>query len=275
MAVRIGHASIDENGRISGGKAGDQTGKEVCIRDWYNKPWNVMIVCNDDEIAKKAAKYMQAICNDPDFGYDQSQRVTGYNEIVKHGGTVEAVSKAGPSEFDCSSLVSSCYRLAGVTEISPSNATGTMRNAFKSVKRNGKDLFTIYTDSAHVNTSDYARVGAIYLKEGSHVVMALDNGPKAGGSQSSVAKAPTYSVGKRYELQVELRVREGAGANTAAKTHAQLTESGKGKDADKNGQLDKGSKITCKEVKKIGNDIWIKSGTGWLAAYYDGKVYIK
>ena len=37
MAVKIGHASIDERGKISGGKAGDQTGKEVCIRDWYNK----------------------------------------------------------------------------------------------------------------------------------------------------------------------------------------------------------------------------------------------
>ena len=73
MAVRIGHASIDENGKISGGKAGDQTGKEVCIRDWYNKPWNVMIICNDESIAKKAAKYMIAICNDPDFGYDQGQ----------------------------------------------------------------------------------------------------------------------------------------------------------------------------------------------------------
>ena len=40
MAVKIGHASIDENGNGRGGKAGDQTGREVCTRDWYNKPWN-------------------------------------------------------------------------------------------------------------------------------------------------------------------------------------------------------------------------------------------
>ena len=31
--IKIGHASIDENGKITGGKAGDQTGKEVCIRN--------------------------------------------------------------------------------------------------------------------------------------------------------------------------------------------------------------------------------------------------
>ena len=37
MSVMIGHASIDENGRITGGAAGDQSGTEVCKRTWYNK----------------------------------------------------------------------------------------------------------------------------------------------------------------------------------------------------------------------------------------------
>ena len=32
--IRLAHASIDENGKVSGGAAGDQTGKEVCIRSW-------------------------------------------------------------------------------------------------------------------------------------------------------------------------------------------------------------------------------------------------
>ena len=35
MSVKIGHASIDENNKASGGKSGDQTGKEICIRNWY------------------------------------------------------------------------------------------------------------------------------------------------------------------------------------------------------------------------------------------------
>lgn len=37
---KIAHASIDENGRASGGKAGDQTGKETCVRSYYDKPWD-------------------------------------------------------------------------------------------------------------------------------------------------------------------------------------------------------------------------------------------
>ena len=32
---QIVHASINENGGITGGKPGDQTGKEICVRDFY------------------------------------------------------------------------------------------------------------------------------------------------------------------------------------------------------------------------------------------------
>ena len=38
--IKIGQASRDERGRYSGGIAGDQDGKEVVIREWYNRPWN-------------------------------------------------------------------------------------------------------------------------------------------------------------------------------------------------------------------------------------------
>lgn len=35
MAVKVGSARIDENGRATGGRAGDQTGKELSIQSWY------------------------------------------------------------------------------------------------------------------------------------------------------------------------------------------------------------------------------------------------
>lgn len=35
----IVHAGSNENGRATGGKSGDQTGKEFCIRSYYNFPW--------------------------------------------------------------------------------------------------------------------------------------------------------------------------------------------------------------------------------------------
>ena len=44
VAVYIGNgklaqASIDENGRITGGRGGDQTGRETNISNYYNYPW--------------------------------------------------------------------------------------------------------------------------------------------------------------------------------------------------------------------------------------------
>ena len=274
MAVKIGHASIDERGRISGGKSGDQTGREVCIRDWYNKPWNVMLICTDTKLANKAASYMKAICDDDDFGYDQGQRTTGYLAIVNANGKVEdAVS----SEFDCSSLISACYKLAGLNI----NVNCTTRNLRKALLATGK--FIAYIDSAHLTSDAYAAPGAIYLKEGSHVVMALTSGNKSNTNNTTPekkpstqsAKLPSYVIGNTYTLQTELKVRTGAGTNNAAKTHNQLTTDGQKHDKDKDGALDKGTQVTCKAVKNIGNDIWIKTPSGWLAAFYNNEYFIK
>ena len=36
---KLVHASVNEKGTTTGGKSGDQTGREICIRSYYNKPW--------------------------------------------------------------------------------------------------------------------------------------------------------------------------------------------------------------------------------------------
>lgn len=40
---QIVHASINENGGVTGGASGDQTGKEICVRSYYNKPWDYVL----------------------------------------------------------------------------------------------------------------------------------------------------------------------------------------------------------------------------------------
>lgn len=93
-------------------------------------------------------------------------------------------------------------------------------------------------------------------------------------TQTTVTR-PSYTVGQTYTLQVELKVRKGPGTQYQAKTHAQLTASGQKHDADKDGALDKGTRVTCLAVKTVGSDVWIQCPSGWLAAYYGGKTYIK
>ena len=41
--TQLAEASIDENGGISGGRVGDQTGQEIHIRSYYNYPWNCVL----------------------------------------------------------------------------------------------------------------------------------------------------------------------------------------------------------------------------------------
>ena len=40
---KIVHASINEKGTATGGKTGDQNGKEICVRSYYNKPWTYVL----------------------------------------------------------------------------------------------------------------------------------------------------------------------------------------------------------------------------------------
>lgn len=87
--------------------------------------------------------------------------------------------------------------------------------------------------------------------------------------------APKYTVGKSYKLQKELNVRTGAGTKYPKKKHYQLTTSGQSHDKDKDGALDKGTVVTCQEVKKVGNDIWMRCPSGWIGAYIDGDIRVK
>lgn len=101
------------------------------------------------------------------------------------------------------------------------------------------------------------------------------SGTSSGNKTESTSSTPSYKVGNTYTLQSNMVVRTGAGTNYRAKKHSELTADGRKHDKDKNGCLDKGTKITCKQVKKNGSDIWIKCPSGWIAAYYKKKVYVK
>lgn len=103
-----------------------------------------------------------------------------------------------------------------------------------------------------------------YIKKGS-----------SGSSSGASSSKPSYKVGTTYTLSADhLTVRTGAGTNYKAKAYSQLTANAK-QNAYKDGTLKKGTRVTCQATKKVGADIWMKIPSGWCAAYYDGKKYIK
>jgi peptidoglycan hydrolase-like protein with peptidoglycan-binding domain len=167
MAVKIGHASIDENGRVCNGNAGDQTGKEVCTRNWYNKPWTSVIRPKDIVIADKIAKAMEQACANNNIGYDQNQRTTLFTQAKANNWNLSKISVK--CETDCSALVAVCVNAAGI-HISKDIYTGNQLQALKST---GK--FNIYTSSDYTSSDTKLRRGDILLSSG-HTAIVLSSG---------------------------------------------------------------------------------------------------
>lgn len=166
--IKIGHASINENGNITGGKAGDQTGKEVCIRSWYNKGWNKVIRAKDTTIAEKIATAMEQACRNDNIGYNQSKRTTLFTLAKSVNFNLSKITTK--CDTDCSALVAVCVNAAGIS-VSKDIYTG---NEAAALKNTGK--FEILTDKKYLTSDVYLKRGDILLKEFSHTAVALENG---------------------------------------------------------------------------------------------------
>lgn len=172
MAVKIGSARIDENGHATGGKAGDQTGKEVSTQSWYKhkKGWVVLRAINST-CAEKIAQDMQYACDNHYIGYDQNQRNTLYNIAKQYDFNCKLVKK--PCETDCSALVRVCLAYAGINV--PNFRTS---NEVKIIMETGK--FIKLTDSKYTNSDKYLLRGDILVtKTQGHTVVVLTNGANA------------------------------------------------------------------------------------------------
>ena len=104
MSIIVGSARHDENGKYSGGKQGDQTGREVSTQVFYvhKKGWYVLRAKSAD-VANKIASAMYTACANDNIGYSQSDRYG----VVKKG-----VNTKTKVNCDCSSLVRACIKEA-------------------------------------------------------------------------------------------------------------------------------------------------------------------
>lgn len=193
MAVKIGSARIDERGKISGGKAGDQTGREVSTQNWYehSKGW-VVLRCKVPGMAKYIAQAMKIICADNDVGYDQSNNKSLWKYLDANGFDVKNIKKA--VETDCARLVRVCVQWAanmvGLNVTIPDCYTANLVSKFVST-----GLFEKLTSSKYTEQDDYLEEGMILCtRTKGHVVVVLTNGDKAG-----VKPEPekVYALGER------------------------------------------------------------------------------
>lgn len=170
MTVKLASASIDENGKAMGGKAGDQTGREVKIQDYYNhtKGWRVFRPISKDA-AENIAHNAEAAARNNRIGYDQGQRQTLYNTAKKVG--FDCAKVTTPCECDCSALVRVCLAYAGIdvpAEFRTSNEGAYLLNS---------GAFIELTQTKYRIGGEYLRRGDILCtKTQGHTVVVISNG---------------------------------------------------------------------------------------------------
>lgn len=172
--MRIGHASISENkdnGRNGKAQAGDQTGKEVCIRSFYVKPWKYLLRCKDTLKAETMAQACESICQNAHVGYDQSQRLTLHNELVKIGYDYSKLSV--DCECDCSSLMTVCAEIAGINIPYTNGNAPVTANMVKIFQKTG--YFDVITEGIN-EECNLLRGDILVGAPNTHTVMVLDDG---------------------------------------------------------------------------------------------------
>lgn len=219
---QIVHASINEFGKITGGKTGDQTGKEICVRSYYNKPWLYVL------------RYSEGIALGGLFAPNN-------DGILRRGDAGAEVKEMQEN------LISAGY------DCGKSGADGVFG------KDTEKALKKMQTDCSIESDGEYGPISKQMLN---NLVKGIVSG------------TAVYVKGKTYTLQSEMKVRTGPGTNYRAKTYTELTVDGKKHDSDKDGALNKGTRITCLAYKEVRDEIWIQSPSGWVCAKAGSKVYI-
>ena len=185
MISNCGH---DENGRYSGGKAGDQTGTEWRVINWYNRPWKCVLRHPNADVRAMIASMAKAAANNNLIGYDQSQRGTFWTNLADSNYDPAQITVA--CEADCSSGVAAIVKGAGyrlgidaLKKVSTACYTGNLRAALKTAG------FEVLTERKYLTSDAYLFAGDILLNDNAHVATNLTTGSKASGTS-----APSKSI---------------------------------------------------------------------------------
>ena len=197
--VKISNSGSDERGKYSGGTAGDQTGNEWVIRNWYDRPWNCVLRHPNPIVRCELVKMEVDAANNNHIGYDQSQRQTYWEKLKQFN--YEPSKITANCESDCSAGVIANVRgvgyKLGIKQLQNLNATytGNMRAGLKEAG------FMVLTDKKYLTSSKYLIAGDILLNDAHHTAVAVTN-----GTLSSTSEAiPVKKEVEDYEMMPEIK----------------------------------------------------------------------
>lgn len=176
---KISNSGHDERGKYSGGKAGDQGGEWV-IKDWYPRPWGIVIRFEDPVIAFMIATLAILSALNNLIGYDQGNRTSFWTALKKANYDPSKITT--PCEADCSAGVLAIIKAALILtghkawadKINVNGYTGNMR----SIICNCGAKVKVFSDYSHTHSTQYLLPGDILLNTAAHTAINLGYGSK-------------------------------------------------------------------------------------------------
>lgn len=248
---KVSNCGKDERGAYSGGQAGDQSGKEWYITNWYNSGWRCVLRHPNAKVRELLADLaIQAALNN-NVGYDQVENRTYWNQLRAVGYYPKNITV--PCEADCSSGVIANTKAVGflldMDALKNINATYT-RNMREGYRAAG---FQVLTDAKYLNSFDYLLPGDILLNDDQHTNTNLGYGKYAENTNSNTASQPVFNKETKFVGTVNadlLNFRTWAGAS-----YPQVA---------KYPQLTRGTKVNVCDTTQAAN------GVDWYYINYNG-----
>lgn len=205
----IGHASSPERSGVDG-YPGDSTGKEVCVRSWYQFATKILRPPKESWAAVSAYSMEQACANEA-IGYSQyatygAGRLTLWSEAQKVGYDLSKITT--PCNCDCSSLVNACVVIGSILCEDVDSLSYVGFSTGSEVSALISYGYTDVTSQVGTTSPDYLQRGDVLWKSG-HTAMVLLNGSKVVNQNYAMDGAMTsgssvaYAMGSLYEEQVE------------------------------------------------------------------------
>lgn len=216
--VKISNCGHDENGRYAGGKAGDQTGTEYQIMNWYSRPWLCVLRFNDAKIAAMIADMATKAAQNNLIGYDQgtagnsNDRYTFWQHLKASNYDPAQITVA--CESDCSASTAAIVKGAGYrlnnAKLKAVSIYLTTRNMRAAMKAAGAKVLT---DSKYLTSGDYLKAGDILLNDNHHVAIAVTTGAKV--------STPSTTLTGTFQTRLPI-LRKGSSGTAVAMLQAML-----------------------------------------------------
>lgn len=247
---KISNCGKDEYGGIRGGKAGDQSGKEWWIINWYDQGWQCILRHPDRRVREYLAELAIEAAKNDNVGYDQSQNRTYWGELQKVGYWPKKITT--PCEADCSAGVIANAMAVGyllnIDALKNINATytGNMRPGFRAAG------FQVLTDRKYLTSGNYLMPGDIILNDAQHTATNIGYGKYVTAPVTEPTPIQPSNPNEHKVIPAMLNVRVAAGLSSKIV-----------------GQLPQGTLVNIQQtVTAKDGSKWYKINEGYVAAQY-------